>query len=45
MRSSLIGMEIGNFKQQNDKNSRQKFFRNANAKPTSVHVVLDALHP
>ena len=46
MRSSLIGMEIGNFKQQNDKNSRQKFFRNANANasPSSVPVVLDALN-
>ena len=44
MRSSLTGMEIGNFKQQNDKNSRQKFFRNTNTNtPASVPVVLDAL--
>jgi hypothetical protein len=46
MRSSLAGMEIGNFRQQNDKNSRKKFFRNidVNAKfPSSLPVVLDAL--
>lgn len=44
MKSSLAGMEIGNFKQQNDKNTRQKFFRDVNAKlPNSVPVVLDAL--
>lgn len=44
MRSSLVGMEIGNFKQQNDKKSRHKFFRDTNAKfPISVPVVLDAL--
>lgn len=44
MRSSIAGMEIGHFKKQNNKNSRQRFFRDVNAKfPASVPVVLDCI--